>query len=154
MATIPSRRTLLLSALTACTVLLTLTAGRNYVTGAKLSPELPVHVVSVGEHMSYHVAPNSHRPSNYVQVSGTTWVSWGDESSWGYGRVSARWPGNLLGGDSGWARIEVSCPVESDGKLHYNRYELEWLDGDHVRDMDGWERDEVTLLPGKECVDT
>lgn len=139
-----------LALLISCIVFPILIVGRNYVTGAKMNSTDSAHVMDVGERATYLVAPNSYMPSSYIRISGMTWLSWGGSSSWGYGRVAARWPGGLMGGDSGWARIEVSCPVNVEGTSYYSQYSLEWLDGDYDREMDGWESGEVNIL-NKDC---
>ncbi|MFD7367998.1 hypothetical protein ACFV4I_17210 [Nocardiopsis alba] len=135
-----------------CVSIVLLVFGRNHVTGARMNFGEPVHVVGSGERVSYHVAPSSYRPSTYIRISGMTWFSWGGESSWGLGRVSTSWPVGGPESGRGWARIEVSCLLEGDGNLYYSEYDIEWLDGDTGRDMDGWEDGEVKIMEG-ECVE-
>ena len=135
-----------------CVSLLVLGFGRNYATGARINLGEPVYVMEVGEQVNYHTAPNRYMPSNYVRIDRMTWFSWGGESSWGFGRLSEVRPGEVFGADSAWARIEVSCPMESDGEVFYSKYEMEWVGGGENRSMDGWEDGEVKLVEG-ECLE-
>lgn len=126
-------------------------AGRNYATGARINFGQVVHVMEPGEYARYHVAPNSYMPSNYVRIDFMTWFSWSEESAWGIGKISAAWPDGTAG-DQGWARIDVSCPLDGGGELYFSEYNIEWIDGDDSLKIDGWEGGNVKLVDG-ECLE-
>lgn len=134
-----------------CVSLIVLVVGRNYATGARFNFGEVVHVMEPGERANYHVAPNSYMPSNYVKIDSMTWISWNEESAWGFGRISAAWPDGTAG-DQGWARIGASCPLGGGDEMYFSEYSIDWLDGDKSRNIDGWEGGDIKIVDG-ECME-